>query len=76
MAYYPASLMPPPDHLDPFPVDRKAALAMAERLERPADTLNRRRTGGAAPLHNRPPAATGRKSARGKPVKSPYASNR
>lgn len=36
IAYYPADMMPPPDHAAPLPVDRKAALAAAERLETPA----------------------------------------
>lgn len=36
IAYYPADAMPAPDHAGPVPVDRKAALAAAERLETPA----------------------------------------
>ncbi len=43
MAYYPAEAMPPGDHLDPWPLDRKAALAMAEELETAAAA--RRRAG-------------------------------
>ena len=40
MAHYPASMMPPPDHLDPWPVDRKAALAVP--METPLEALARR----------------------------------
>lgn len=73
LAIYPAGMMPPPDHLDPFPVDRKAALAMAGRLERPEDAEKRRAARGAPPAHDTPPAPAGTRSKRGRPVASPYA---
>ncbi|MFP6742308.1 MAG: Fe-S protein [Alphaproteobacteria bacterium] len=41
IAYYPAGAMPPPDHPDPFPVDRKAALAAAVDVETPAQARRR-----------------------------------
>jgi len=41
MAYYPASLMPVPNDIGPQPVDRKAALAAAKRLETPAQARAR-----------------------------------
>jgi reductive dehalogenase len=47
MAYYPASMMPVPDVLEPQPLDRKAALAV--RLETPLEALARQAAGGAPP---------------------------
>ena len=41
IAYYPASMMPPPDRKEPFPVDRKAALAAGTAIESPAAARNR-----------------------------------
>lgn len=52
IAYYPADVMPAPDHAGPVPVDRKAALAAAERLETPAAA--RVRTGGSRPRRTGP----------------------
>jgi ferredoxin len=49
VAYYPANTMPPPDASYAVPVDRKAALAAAERVETPAAALARRAAGKAAP---------------------------
>jgi len=49
MAYYMASMMPVPNDLDPQPVDRKAALAMAARLETPARAAARKARGEPAP---------------------------
>ncbi|MBL4759196.1 MAG: hypothetical protein JKY32_16700 [Rhizobiales bacterium] len=49
MAYYPASMMPPSDHGDPVPLDRKAALAVKDFIETPSEALVRR----AAELKNR-----------------------
>lgn len=57
MAYYPASMMPPPDAEEPFPVDRKRALEMAERLETPAGAEARRRASGPRPAIYQPPAS-------------------
>jgi ferredoxin len=45
IAYYPAQTMPPPDAKDAVPVDRKAALAMAAKLESPAAARARRAQG-------------------------------
>ena len=49
MAYYPASMMPVPNDLRPQPVDRKEAMAEAERLETPEEAAVRRAGGGPAP---------------------------
>ncbi len=63
MAYYPASMMPPPDAADtPCPVDRKAATAAAEKLESPRQALARRRKGGPAPDHYRPTPLVGKQA--------------
>ena len=54
MAYYPASMMPPPDEQGPVPLDRKAALAAGAQLETPQAAMARKAAGGAAPAHGRP----------------------
>jgi reductive dehalogenase len=51
IAYYHASMMPPPDQKDPYPVDRKAAKAAAVLLETPQQARERLAAGGARPLH-------------------------
>jgi len=51
IAYYPASMMPPPDQKDPCPVDRKAAKAAASLLETPQQARDRVVAGGTKPLH-------------------------
>ncbi len=51
VAYYPANAMPPPDHLEPYPVDRKAALIAVDLIETPQQALARRAKGGAMPAH-------------------------
>ncbi|MFL2541618.1 MAG: Fe-S protein [Candidatus Latescibacterota bacterium] len=43
IAYYPAATMPPPDTFEtPYPVDRKAALDEAGRMETPLEALARK----------------------------------
>jgi ferredoxin len=60
VAYYPASVMPPPDAAGAVPLDRKAALAVGEQLETPAEALARKARSGEAPAHYRPtPSGTG-----------------
>jgi len=61
MAYYPASAMPVPNDLDPQPADRKAAMAMAGKLETPAGAAARYARGKPAPAHYEatPPNAAG-----------------
>ncbi|MCH2270418.1 MAG: hypothetical protein MK510_07745 [SAR324 cluster bacterium] len=49
--------MPPPDHLDPFPVDRKQALSAKEKLETPKEALARYQSGKPTPSHYSPPQA-------------------
>jgi len=45
IAYYPAATMPPPDTFEtPYPVDRKAALDEAGRMETPLEALARKAT--------------------------------
>ena len=55
IAYYHADQMPPADHLEPYPVDRKTALAAKEKLEFPKAARIRYQSGKAAPAHYHPP---------------------
>jgi hypothetical protein len=48
-------MLPPPASPEPFPADRKAALAMAEKMESPAAALARRQRGEPPPPHYRYP---------------------
>ena len=41
LAHFPADMMPPPDHRDPFPLDREAGLRRAAAAETP-DAARRR----------------------------------
>jgi len=54
MAYYHASMMPPPNDAAAHVVDRKAAMAAKELLETPAEALLRKAKGEPAPAHYRP----------------------
>ena len=54
IAIYPANVMPPGDHLDPYPVDRKAALAAAGQAETPAEARSRQAAGGEIPDRYQP----------------------
>lgn len=49
IAYYPASTLPPPDLMAPYPTDRKRALEMALQAESVEQALARRKRGGRAP---------------------------
>lgn len=49
IAYYPASVVPPPIHEGPFPADRKLGLKFAEQAESVEQAVERRRKGQAAP---------------------------
>ena len=51
IAYYHASDMPPPNAVEPFIVDRKAALKAKDLLETPLEALARVAIGGAKPKH-------------------------
>ncbi len=51
IAYYHASMMPPPDAPGPVELDRKAALAAAALIESPAQARARAAAGGAVPAH-------------------------
>jgi ferredoxin len=51
MAYYHASMMPPPDAPGPVKLERKAALAAGELLESPAGAKARKAAGGTKPDH-------------------------
>ena len=57
IAYCHADQMPPPDHLDPFPVDRKQALSAKEKLETLKEALARYQSGKPTPSHYSPPQA-------------------
>ncbi|MCW5773298.1 MAG: hypothetical protein KIT16_16780, partial [Rhodospirillaceae bacterium] len=59
VAYYHASMMPPPDDRRPAPIDRKAALAAAQLVETPDQARARKASGGAAPAHYTPTPPTG-----------------
>jgi ferredoxin len=55
VAYYHASMMPPPDAgAAAFPVDRKAGLAAAELVETPEQARLRKQRGKPVPAHYRP----------------------
>jgi ferredoxin len=71
MATYNANMMPPPDHVDPFPVNRKEALAATTVLETPAQARTRKLRGGRVPIHYRPTRPLGKAGAK-KPVKQWY----
>ena len=58
-AYYPASMMPPPDAKQPVPLDRKAALAMKDALETVKEAQERVARGGPTPAHYMPVAKAG-----------------
>ena len=49
IAYYPASTLPPPNLLAPYPTDRKAALELAAQAETVKQALERRAHGGEVP---------------------------
>lgn len=72
MAVYHASMMPPPDHLDPYPVNRKEAIAAGSLLETPAEARARKIRGGRVPVHYIPTKALNDKIAAKKPVKEWY----
>lgn len=55
IAYYHASMMPPPNLPDPFPLDRDAGLVAAAALETPEQAQLRHDRGEPAPPHYRPP---------------------
>jgi reductive dehalogenase len=74
IAYYHASMMPPPDAAHAVPVDRKAALAAAAWLETPAAAVARNVHSGGLPAHYSPTAPAGSASRGGERgrVKGPY----
>ena len=59
IAYYHASMMPPPDQPEPMAVDRRAALAASDALETPAEASARIARGGPTPDHYVPTPAVG-----------------
>lgn len=73
IAYYHASMMPPPDEPGPVEVDRKAALAAAAVIETPEQARRRAASGGPAPLHYLPtPAAGAAEKSAAPAAESPY----
>ncbi len=54
MAVYPASMMPPPNELEPVAIDRKAAMAAVNLLETPSQARKRIAAAGVAPSHYAP----------------------
>lgn len=59
MAYYHASMMPPPDAPGPVPVDRKAAMAAGALMETPDEARARVAAGKPAPSHYTPTSPVG-----------------
>jgi len=75
IAFYHASMMPPPDEPGPLEVDRKAALAARALLETPGQARLRKAAGGARPAHYIPtPARGAARSAPAQAADSPYKS--
>jgi len=70
IAFYPANVMPVPNDNTAQPVDRKAALAAAARIETPAAALARRARGEPPPAEYSPtpPAAGGPRGPTAKPA--------
>jgi hypothetical protein len=64
-------MMPPPDAMQPMPLDRKAGLAAKDVLETPGEARVRKARGGPAPAHYVPPEPLGTAAA-GERVESPY----
>jgi len=58
IAYYPASSLPPPDLMEPYPTDRKKGLEIAATAETPEEALERRSRGGEIPKEYIPSYAT------------------
>ena len=58
IAYFPASSLPPPDLMEPYPTDRKKGLEIAAKAETPEEALERRRRGGEIPKEYIPSYAT------------------
>mgnify|MGYP000926046806 FL=1 len=58
IAYYPASSLPPPDLMEPYPTDRKKGLEIAAKAETPEEALERRKRGGEIPKEYIPSYAT------------------
>ena len=71
IAYYHASMMPPPDQPEPMVVDRKAALTASDALETPAEAQARVARGGPMPDHYAPTPAIGGDRIEGRTA-SPY----
>lgn len=59
IAVYPASTLPPPDLMAPFPADRKLGEQLATQLETPKQARERRVNGGKMPDHYIPSYLTG-----------------
>ena len=72
MAYYHASMMPPPDLATPQVLDRKAALAAKDLLETPDEARARVARGDPAPAHYVPTPPLGDAVQQGERVESPY----
>ena len=51
IAYINADMLPPPNWNKPFPVDRKASVSAAAKLETPAEARERVKRGGPKPAH-------------------------
>ncbi|MGI9483017.1 MAG: Fe-S protein [Hyphomicrobiales bacterium] len=70
MAFYPASMMPPPDDQGEHLVDRKSALAVGAELEMPDEARKRIMVHGAPPGHYKPAPPAGRSGKAA--AKTPY----
>ncbi|MBZ0217226.1 MAG: hypothetical protein K8F25_11770, partial [Fimbriimonadaceae bacterium] len=72
MAYYHASMMPPPDQQDAFVPDRKAAMAGAATMETPDQARARKAAGGKMPDHYVAAPPLGESKTTDKATRSPY----
>lgn len=72
MATYNANMMPPPDHVEPYPVNRKEALVATTVLETPAQARARKLRGGRVPIHYIPTKLMGKAGAKKEAVKQWY----
>jgi len=61
IVYYHANMMPPPDQMDAFPVDRNAARKAVAQMETVAEARERVLAGGDKPLHYVPTPPLGDK---------------
>lgn len=72
MAYYHASMMPPPDQQEAFVPDRKTAMASSAFMETPEAAQTRAAKGGKTPEHYIAAPPVGQKKTADSETRSPY----